>query len=613
MRATKTAAGIASALFLCLLAADPAGAQPGSSGPVPAPPASAAPAEDGWTMPAKNYASTRYSELAEINAGNVGKLQVAFTFSTGVNRGQEAAPLVVGGTMYVRLAVSEHPLRARPDEARRAAEMAVRTRSPTRPRRASPAATSSTAARPSRTARSSSTRSTATRSRVDAETGKEVVEDQARRHQQRRDDDDGAARREGQGARRQLAAASSACAAGSRRSTPTTGKVVWTAYSTGPDKDVLIGPNFKPFYDSDKGQDLGVKTWPPDAWQQGGGTVWGWISYDPDLNLIYYGTGNPGPWNPDQRPGDNKWTAGIFARDPDTGEARWFYQCSPHDLYDWDGVNEHDPARHGVERAAAQGARPPRAQRLRLRARPHDRRGAVGRAVRTHQHATRGVDLKTGRLQINAEQEAACRTRSCATSARPPPGAKDWNPSAFSPQDRASSTSRTTTCAWTSRSIGGELHRRHALRRRRGAHVKPGPGGHRGEFTAWDIRAGREVWTHQGELPGLERRARHRRRRRLLRHDGRLVQSRRRAHRRAACGSSRPASGIIGQPTTYRGPDGKQYVAILSGVGGWAGAIVVGRPRRRATAPPRSASSTPCATCKNVTTKGGTLYVFRLP
>ena len=102
MRATKNAAGIASALFLCLLAADPAGAQPASSGPMPAPPASAAPAEDGqWTMPAKNYASTRYSELAEINADNVGKLQVAFTFSTGVNRGQEAAPIVVGGTMYV--------------------------------------------------------------------------------------------------------------------------------------------------------------------------------------------------------------------------------------------------------------------------------------------------------------------------------------------------------------------------------------------------------------------------------------------------------------------------------------------------------------------------------
>jgi PQQ-dependent dehydrogenase (methanol/ethanol family) len=94
-----------------------------------------------------------------------------------------------------------------------------------------------------------------------------------------------------------------------------TGKIAWRAYSTGPDKDVLIGPRFKPFYDMDKGQDLGVSTWPPDAWKIGGGTVWGWITYDPESNLVYYGTGNPGPWNPDQRPGDNKWTSGVFARD----------------------------------------------------------------------------------------------------------------------------------------------------------------------------------------------------------------------------------------------------------------------------------------------------------
>jgi glucose dehydrogenase len=68
--------------------------------------------------------------------------------------------------------------------------------------------------------------------------------------------------------------------------------------------------------------------------------VWGWISFDPALNLIYYGTANPGPWNADQRPGENKWTAGIFARDADTGEAVWFVQTSPHDLFDYDSVNE---------------------------------------------------------------------------------------------------------------------------------------------------------------------------------------------------------------------------------------------------------------------------------
>jgi alcohol dehydrogenase (cytochrome c) len=59
------------------------------------------------------------------------------------------------------------------------------------------------------------------------------------------------------------------------------GKSVWKAYNTGPDQDVKIGPNFKPFYDSEKGKDLGVTTWPADAWKTGGGTVWGWLSFDP--------------------------------------------------------------------------------------------------------------------------------------------------------------------------------------------------------------------------------------------------------------------------------------------------------------------------------------------
>ena len=119
-----------------------------------------------------------------------------------------------------------------------------------------------------------------------------------------------------------------------------TGKIAWRAYSTGPDKDVLIGSSYKPFYASDRGTDLGLTTWPGDAWRIGGGTVWGWISYDPDLDLIYYGTANPGPWNPDQRPGDNKWTAGMFARSPADGLARWFYQTSPHDRNGYDGENE---------------------------------------------------------------------------------------------------------------------------------------------------------------------------------------------------------------------------------------------------------------------------------
>ena len=136
------------------------------------------------------------------------------------------------------------------------------------------------------------------------------------------------------------AAASSASAGGSSLSRLPPARCCGARTGTGPDRDVLIGPNFKPFYAGDRGRDLGITTWPGEGWRTGGGTVWGWISYDEAANLIYYGTSNPGPWNPEQRPGDNKWTAGMFARVPETGEARWFYQTSPHDLYDHDGVNE---------------------------------------------------------------------------------------------------------------------------------------------------------------------------------------------------------------------------------------------------------------------------------
>jgi len=92
--------------------------------------------------------------------------------------------------------------------------------------------------------------------------------------------------------------------------------------NVGPDADIKIGPRFKPFYAHDRGTNLGVSSWPGEAWKIGGGVVWGWLSYDPDLNLVYYGTSNPGPWNVAKRPGDNKWTASILARDADSAERK---------------------------------------------------------------------------------------------------------------------------------------------------------------------------------------------------------------------------------------------------------------------------------------------------
>jgi lanthanide-dependent methanol dehydrogenase len=606
MRATKTAAGFASALFLCLLAVDPAGAQPASSGPMPAPPASAAPAEDGqWTMPAKNYASTRYSELAEINADNVGKLQVAFTFSTGVNRGQEAAPIVVGGTMYVLspypnilyaldLTKDGAPLKWKYEPKPEAASQGVAccdvvNRGPifSGGKIFYNTLDGNTVA-------------------VDAETGKEAWKTKVG------DINIGETMTMAPlVAKGRVLVGNSGGEYGVRgwlkALDADSGKVVWTAYSTGPDKDVLIGSKFKPFYDTDKGQDLGVKTWPPDAWQQGGGTVWGWISYDPDLNLIYYGTGNPGPWNSDQRPGDNKWTTGIFARDLDSGEARWFYQFSPHDLFDWDGINEQillDMEWKGQARKVL--VRPERNGYLYV----IDRQSGEVLSAEPFGtiNATSGVDLKTGRLQyVEAKKPQMNKVVRdiCPTAS----GAKDWNPSAYSPKTGLLYIPHANLCMDVEHSTANYIAGTPYV----GAEVrfKPGPGGHRGVFQAWDVRQAKSAWSLTENFPVWSG---------ALATAGDVVfyGTMEGWFKAVDARSGKPlwqfktGSGIIGQPTTYRGPDGKQYVAILSGVGGWSGAVVSGDlDVRDGTAALGFVNA--MRDLKDATTKGGTLHVFRLP
>jgi len=100
-----------------------------------------------------------------------------------------------------------------------------------------------------------------------------------------------------------------------------TGKELWRVHT-------VPGPG-------EKGND----TWGGDSWKTGGGSVWVTPSYDPALNLTYWGTGNPGPdWNPDQRPGDNLYTDSVMALDPDTGAMKWHFQFSPNDPYDYDSV-----------------------------------------------------------------------------------------------------------------------------------------------------------------------------------------------------------------------------------------------------------------------------------
>jgi PQQ-dependent dehydrogenase (methanol/ethanol family) len=561
--------------------------------------------EDGqWTMPAKNYASTRYSGLEEINAGNVKNLKVAWTFSTGVNRGQEAAPLVIGTTMYV---VTPYPNILYALDLTKPGQ----TKWKYEPKPAQAAQGVACCDFVNRGAAYTDGKVIyntldAQTVAVDAETGKElwktklgeinkgetitmaplVVKDKVL-----------VGNSGGEfGVRGWITALD-----------VSSGKIVWRAYSTGPDAECLIGPNFKPFYKQDQGKDLGVESWPPDAWKTGGGTVWGWISYDPELNLIYHGTGNPGPWNPDQRPGDNKWTSGIFARNPDTGEAVWFYQWAPHDLYDYDGINEQlllDLPVNGQPRKVL--VRPERTGYVYVLDRTTGEVLSANPFV--HITSTKGVDLKTGEL-IHVDEKKPVMGRVIRDICPAAPGGKDWNPSAFSPRTGLIYIPHNNLCmdfeGLEANYIAGTPYV--------GSSVKmyAGPGGHRGEFTAWDPVTGKEVWKIKEPFPVWS---------------GAVVTAGDvvfygtmegwfkaiNARTGEELWKFKTGSGIIGQPVVYRGPDGKQYVAILSGVGGWAGAIVAGGLDPR---DPTAALGfvNAMTDLPDNTTKGGTLYVFSLP
>jgi PQQ-dependent dehydrogenase (methanol/ethanol family) len=570
--------------------------------------ASANEPEDGqWLMPAKNYASTRFSGLDQINADNVKSLKVAWTFSTGVNRGHEAAPLVVGSTMYV---VTPYPNILYALDLSPGKEGTAKWKYEPDPVAAAQGVACcdlvnrGAAFSDGRIFYNTLDGNTVA---VDAATGKEVWKTKLGDINKGETITMAPLVVKGKvlvgnsggefGVRGWLTALNAS-----------DGQIAWRAYNTGPDADVLIGPDFKPFYDSDKGADLGVSSWPPDAWKIGGGTVWGWISYDPEMNLIYYGTGNPGPWNPDARPGDNKWTCGVFARDPDTGQARWFYQIGPHDLYDWDGINESlllDLPVNGQQRKVL--VRPERNGYVYVMDR------ATGQVLSAtpfvHLTATKGVDLQTGVLNHVEEKKPGVGkvVRDICPAA---PGAKDWEPSAFSPRTGLVYMPHQNLCmdfeGVEANYIAGTPYV--------GANVKMyagPPGDHRGEFTAWDPVAGRAAWKINERFPVWS---------------GAVVTAGDvvfygtmdgyfkavNARTGDVLWQFKVGSGIIGQPIVYRGPDGKEYVAVLSGVGGWSGAIVAGGLDPR---DPTAALGYVGAMgdLPEYTTKGGMLYVFSLP
>jgi lanthanide-dependent methanol dehydrogenase len=567
---------------------------------------SQAPAPAGqWTMAAGDHANTRYSPLAQIDKANAARLTLAFSFDTGNSKGHEAAPLVVGDTMYL---VTPYPNTVYALDLKQGKGTVKWKFEPQPAPHSQGVACCDVVNRGAAYADGRLFFNTLDAQTValDTATGKElwrtplgdvlkgetitmaplVVKGKVLVGNSGGE----------MGVRGWLAALDSA-----------TGRIAWKAYSTGPDADVLIGPLFKPYYASDRGTDLGVKSWPGDAWKIGGGNAWGFVSYDPALDLVYAGTANPGPWNPEQRPGDNKWTSGVFARRPDTGEAVWFYQWSPHDLHDYDGINENvlvDLELGGRQRKVLLHA---------------DRNGylymldrATGQVLSADPFVpittSQGVDLDTGRPRMNPAKEHRVG-ESVRDICPASPGGKDWQPTAWSPRTRLLYIPHQNLCqdALTLETsyIAGTPYV--------GAEVKmrPGPGGHRGVFSAWDPVGRRTAWEVREKFPVWS---------------GALVTAGDVVFYGTMDGWFKAldaasgtvlwrfptASGVIGQPVSYRGPDGKQYVAVLAGVGGWAGAVVSGpadvQDPTAALGFVNAMKDLPQATAA-----GGRLYVFALP
>jgi lanthanide-dependent methanol dehydrogenase len=294
-------------------------------------------ADKDWAQPTGDYANTRYSSLKEINSENVKTLIPIWTFSTGVLRGHEGAPLVIGDIMYVHTPFPNIVYALDLNHDGRISWKYEPRQDPS----VIPVMCCDTVNRGVAygDGKIFLYQADTTVVALDAKTGAPIWS------VKNGDPTKGAT---GTSAPLVVKGKVLVGIAGGEfgvRGYLTAydikdGKEAWRAYSTGPDSDMLVDPIKTTELGKPVGKDSSLTSWQGDQWKIGGGTTWGWMSYDPELNLIYYGSGNPSTWNPKQRPGDNKWSMTIWARDLDSGMAKWVYQMTPHDEWDYDGVNE---------------------------------------------------------------------------------------------------------------------------------------------------------------------------------------------------------------------------------------------------------------------------------
>jgi len=520
-----------------------------------------------WVMPTGNYANQRYSELDQINASNASKLHPVWSFSTGVLRGHEGGPLVIGDTMYVHtpfpnnvfaLDLNDNGKVLWKYEPRQDPSVIAVMCCDTVNRGVAYG-----------DGKIILNQSDATVVALDAKTGRELW------HVKNGDPAKGETMTMAPMiVKDKVFVGISGGEFGTQgRFTAYNlkdGSLAWNAYSVGPDDQLKVDPQKTTSMGKPIGANSSLSTWQGDQWKTGGGSTWGWYSYDPALNLIYYGTGNPSTWNPVQRPGDNRWSMTIFARDADTGMAKWVYQMTPHDEWDYDGINEMILADITVK------GKPTKAL-------VHFDRNGFGYTLNREtgellvaekfdpavNWATH-VDMQTGRPQVvnqystqfNGEDK---NSRNICPAAL---GSKDQQPSAFSPRTGLFYVPTNHVCmdyepfkvSYTAGQpyVGATL-----------SMYPPKGESNLGNFIAWDASAGKIAWSipepfsvwsgalatagdivFYGTLDGYLKAVDAKTGKELYKY--------------------KTPSGIIGNVNAYT-HGGKQFISVLSGVGGWAG------------------------------------------
>ena len=562
-------------------AAQPAAAQPAVAAPAAAstlPSLMDAMASDSnWAIWGGNYAGNRYSNLSQINAANAAKLRPEWTFSTGVLRGHEGGPLVIGETMYVHTPFPNKVFAINLND-----QSVIWQYEPKQDPTVIGVMCCDTVNRGLAygDGKIILQQADTTLVALDAKDGKVVwsVKNGDPKKGETNTNSPIIVKDKvytgisgGEfGVRGFLAAYNLK-----------DGSPAWKCYSTGPDKEMCMDPAKTMTWTGTKGgmqpvgENSSTKTWQGDQWKIGGGTTWGWYSYDPDLNLIYYGTGNPSTWNPVVRPGDNKWSMTIMARDADTGMAKWVYQMTPHDEWDYDGVNEMQLAKikyNGQD----------------LKALVHfDRNGVsytlnatTGEVLVAQKYDpavnwTTGVDMASGRPVVDAKYStdkngADFNTKGICPAAL---GSKDQQPSAFSPKTGLFYVPTNHVCMdyepYQVEYVAGQPYVGATLSMFPAGKVKGDNSTNMGNFIAWDATKGEIKWsipepfsvwsgalatagdvvfygTLEGYLKAID------------------------ANTGKELYRFKTPSGIIGNINTWSFK-GKQYIGVLSGIGGWAG------------------------------------------